>query len=226
MYHMSGYPKSGHLTKWDGLPLEKHLSFEVELPPARKLARDYQRVRGAESKLHWKPSELPTELLLKHEVIGFFVTKPDWDEPESLDSLLGTFEKSHRSIVLCLPRMDAEKNIMQFYEVKDPSKDLVMNTKLGILEPKANHRRKRQPTLLMIPCLMADLNGARIGRGGGFYDRYLAAHSEVTERVGILHSTSLIERGIPKHWIKDHDQKLSALVTEQKFQHIQSHRQS
>lgn len=221
MYQMSsrGSSKSGSLNKWDGLPLEKQLRFEDELASARKAARDFQRGRGSEAALHWRPTQLPSELLAKHEVIGFFVPKALWDEPETLETLLQNATNA-KPIVLCLPKIDSETNTITFYEIRDPAKDLVMNTKFQILEPKAAPRRKRRPTLLMIPCLMADLTGRRIGRGGGFYDRYLATHPEVCDRVGVLHSTSVIERGIPSHWMKDHDQKLTALITDQSYQNV------
>ena len=221
MYQMSanGPSQKGSFKNWDGLPLEKHLSFEGELLSARKTAREFQQGRGAESKLHWRPVQLPDALFSQHEVIGFFVTKSDWDEPETLESLLQG-STSAKPIVLCLPRVDVEKGTLNFYEVRDPSKDLVMNSTLKILEPKAAPRRKRRPTLLMIPCLMADPKGQRIGRGGGYYDRYLATHPEVKDRVGVLHSSSVIERGIPSHWIKDHDQSLTALVTEKSFTNV------
>ena len=56
--------------------------------------------------------------------------------------------------------------------------DDLEKSKLGIPEPTAD-----APTvtpddvdLTIVPCLTTTLDGARMGRGGGFYDRFLAAY--------------------------------------------------
>ncbi len=45
---------------------------------------------------------------------------------------------------------------------------------LGIPEPPEDAYELLKPDIAVIPCLACDVRGCRLGRGGGYYDRYLA----------------------------------------------------
>ena len=52
-------------------------------------------------------------------------------------------------------------------------------SKLNICEPCSNPINPQNLDLVIVPALMADVNGYRLGYGGGFYDRFLAQNMEL-----------------------------------------------
>lgn len=62
---------------------------------------------------------------------------------------------------------------------------------------------------MVIPALAFDRHGVRLGRGAGYYDRYLAEHRPATT-VGIIPATRLVEQ-LPR---LTHDQAVDWIATE------------
>ena len=75
---------------------------------------------------------------------------------------------------------------------------------------------QKNPTLLFVPGFLFDREGHRIGRGKGYYDKYLATHPEVSLTIGLTHSDYVLSE-IPKHWVQKHDRKLDCLLTDKYF---------
>ena len=65
-------------------------------------------------------------------------------------------------------------------------------------------------TLMIVPMLAFDAAGYRLGAGGGYYDRYLAAHQVQT--IGICYADCRMTQ-LPHD---NYDRKLMCCVTEQK----------
>ena len=84
------------------------------------------------------------------------------------------------------------------YNIKEPIKEL-QNIKDQPLE------------MLLIPGVVFDLEGNRIGRGKGFYDRYLDEHSIF--KTGVCLDTQITTKKLP---FESHDQKIDLLITEQR----------
>jgi 5-formyltetrahydrofolate cyclo-ligase len=63
---------------------------------------------------------------------------------------------------------------------------------------------------ILVPGLAFTRKGHRLGRGGGFYDRYLAALPATTRKIGVCFALQLVEK-IPT---EAHDQRMDAVVTE------------
>ena len=63
---------------------------------------------------------------------------------------------------------------------------------------------------LLVPGLAFDRQGRRLGRGGGFYDCFLAAAPAHLPRVGLMFAG----QGVPALPAEPHDQALSAVITE------------
>ncbi len=63
---------------------------------------------------------------------------------------------------------------------------------------------------VLVPGVAFDLDGRRLGRGGGFYDRALGALPRSVRRVGVCFDAQLTER-VP---VGTHDAAVDAIVTE------------
>ncbi|MBQ2851752.1 MAG: 5-formyltetrahydrofolate cyclo-ligase [Thermoguttaceae bacterium] len=67
----------------------------------------------------------------------------------------------------------------------------------GIWEPLPNPSRLLAPAafdLVLVPGLAFDLDGGRLGRGAGFYDRFLATLPPKTRLVGVALDEQLVEK--------------------------------
>lgn len=65
------------------------------------------------------------------------------------------------------------------------------------------------PSWLLIPGVGFDLNGSRLGRGKGFYDRYL--HDRDVLKIGLAWSEQIVEQ-IP---VESHDSDMDFIITEE-----------
>lgn len=83
---------------------------------------------------------------------------------------------------LAVPRIEGKE--MHFYEIHS-LRDCRPGT-MGILEPHLGtspdqkSKRVTETGFMLMPGLAFDLKCHRLGFGGGFYDRYLAAHPDLT----------------------------------------------
>lgn len=75
--------------------------------------------------------------------------------------------------------------------------------------------------VVLVPGVAFDLRGGRLGRGGGFYDRFLARLAPQTIRVGVGFERRVVERLPTEPW----DQLVDVLVTEQAVRRFERRRQ-
>ncbi len=67
------------------------------------------------------------------------------------------------------------------------------------------------PDVVLVPCVGFTLAGYRLGYGGGYFDRWMAAHPQVTT-VGIAWASSEMQAN--EFGPEPHDQPLSLVLTE------------
>ena len=85
----------------------------------------------------------------------------------------------------------------------------------GALAPSELAPRIR-PDVMLVPLLGFDRRGTRLGYGGGYYDRSVAAMDRKPKLVGLAFSVQEVEE-IPR---EDHDVSLDAVVTEAGVRHF------
>lgn len=87
--------------------------------------------------------------------------------------------------------------------------------RFGILSPAAGAPDvpPAEIDLALVPCLAADKTGARLGYGGGYYDRYLPLLRASAATV-CLCRTALLMQKIP---VEAHDVRIARVLTERGF---------
>lgn len=111
--------------------------------------------------------------------------------------------------VICVPKTFPETKGMAFYTITDFSQ--AEKGFFDLIEPlpdKTEEVAKEAVELLIVPGLVYNRYGYRIGVGGGYYDRFLDGFHHPT--VSLVHSRQLLE-DIP---LKPHDIPVDYLLTE------------
>ncbi len=109
---------------------------------------------------------------------------------------------------VCLPRLK-DKPQMEFHLLEQLKK--LERNRYGVYEPPiwASTCTPDADSLMLVPGVAFDLEGNRIGFGGGFYDCYLQRYPE-TVTMGLCFDFQLLEDTIP---VEETDQKLQYILT-------------
>jgi len=79
---------------------------------------------------------------------------------------------------------------------------------MGVKEPTTSEATEA-PDLVLVPGMAFDLTGARLGRGGGYYDRWLASVSPQCVSLAIAFDCQVIA-AVP---VEQHDQRVDYILT-------------
>lgn len=158
-----------------------------------------------EQKLH---THLFTSNLWKHsKVIGItYAMNFEWNTCVIIKEAW----KDNKEVVL--PKSDMNHKQMEFYRID--SFNMLQSGYKGILEPLAcaeQYVSKKNIDLLIVPGIVFDKSGYRIGFGGGFYDRYLIKYPNKT--ISLLSERQLVS----KLKNEQHDIPVQHLITENGF---------
>ena len=141
------------------------------------------------------------------ETILFYLAVKDEVQTEKM--IEESLQKDKRVVV---PFIDWQRKEILPSEIKDLAKDV----KIGILkipQPKKNFYSPFSPAsidLVIIPGVVFDRKGNRLGFGGGFYDRFLGKLSDTTKLVGLAFELQLVDN-VPS---RSHDVAVDYLITE------------
>jgi len=103
---------------------------------------------------------------------------------------------------VCVPKVNVGVKSMVGVEIKDFDRDLVVGA-YGILEPNDSCVcvvDLADISLVVLPGLVFDRVGNRIGFGGGFYDKFLAQFPEGTKFVGLAYDWQVVDELEADDW--------------------------
>ena len=120
----------------------------------------------------------------KAQCVAAFVAMPD-EVPTK--EILGRWLKLGKRIVV--PRVDGD--IMRFY---DYSPDRMQTGAYGIEEPMGDEECPvRDIDLIIVPARAFTRRGERLGRGGGFYDKYMSLATFRAFKIGIAFECQMFD---------------------------------
>ena len=113
--------------------------------------------------------------------------------------------------LLLLPRINRAQRALELRHVEDPGADLVAGV-WGIREPAERCRivSPEKVEFMLVPGVAFTAGGARLGYGGGFYDRLLTSLDQRAVRIAAAFDLQMVEQ-LPEG---PHDQRVGKVVTE------------
>lgn len=150
-----------------------------------------------ESLEQWKRAEI---------VLAFLSMK---DEIDTIPILNAALEQGK---TLAVPRVVGPDLV--FYQIAYLEKDVAPGA-FGILEPVSGlcpvavETLSEHHSVALVPGLAFDKENFRLGRGKGFYDRFLASAGDSLYKIGIGYSFQLVEK-VPR---EPHDKALDLIIT-------------
>lgn len=171
----------------------------------RKARRDHAATLPKEvSALVFRAPPAPVrELVAAGATIGLY--RADTGEAPAGSYARHFLEAGH---TIALPRITTLDAPMTFHVHTDPyGESDLFEGRMGLMQPAAD-AEVVEPEVLFMPLVGFTERGERIGQGGGFYDRWLAAHPD-TLAIGMAWDVQRVDE-LP---IEDHDMPLAAIIT-------------
>lgn len=96
-------------------------------------------------------------------------------------------------------------------ELRDVRRDLTASH-FGIPHPRVTTRRVplKSLKLVLVPGVAFDRRGRRLGRGGGYFDRFLQRLPRSARKIGLAFDFQIVEKDLPE---EKHDIPMSGVVT-------------
>ncbi len=109
-----------------------------------------------------------------------------------------------------LPKLNPKVQGMTLRRIRSISRDLVKGA-YGIMEPRGAcpRRHASEMDLIIVPGVAFDRQGGRLGRGAGYYDRFLAKAGKVI-KIGLCFREQLLKR-VP---MTAHDVRMNRVITD------------
>ena len=144
-------------------------------------------------------SKLSTSSIIEEaSVVALFISLSD--EPQTAEFIEHLLLQKKRIVV---PRIEGEE--MNFYDISEG----LAKGAFGIMEPVATTPiEPSEIDVMVVPGVAFTLDGARCGRGKGFYDKYLSRNGFRARTIGVCYPCQIVE-SIPT---EEHDKVLDKVV--------------
>jgi 5-formyltetrahydrofolate cyclo-ligase len=142
----------------------------------------------------------------KAKLVMFYVSLKD--EVNTLSMIDEAVKMGKR---VCVPVIFTEDKRLIAGEIKDRVKDLERQH-FGICQPRAGHVKEvplEDIDLVVVPGVAFDKNNVRLGRGHGYYDRFLCGLPRSTKTIGLAFDFQVVEK-LPQD---SHDVPVSKTIT-------------
>jgi len=127
--------------------------------------------------------------------------------------ILRKIRKDLGSKRFCFPVMDLKAKNLRIFEITNLDEDFCIGA-WGVMQPDTEKTKEvdiKEIDVIIVPGLAFDRQRNRLGRGAGFYDRFLQDITPPTKKVGIAFEFQILEN-LPTNlsW----DQKVDTVVSE------------
>lgn len=154
---------------------------------------------------------ISSELYLKAKNIFIYISfDKEIETKKIIDKALEDKKKVY------IPKIYRDDKSMKAIRLRS-FEDLRENS-MGILEPMddSDYIIKEEIELIIVPGVVFDLNGNRIGYGGGYYDRYLEDIRKINNKVVLAYDLQIVDFIEPEV----HDISFDYIITNTKFRKI------
>mgnify|MGYP003948805583 CR=1 FL=1 len=126
-------------------------------------------------------------------------------EPDILPVIQHWLESNFR---VCLPKV--ERNKIKCYAINET--ESLISSSMGILEPNSSNKiiSSKEIDFIIVPGIGFTLEGKRLGRGGGLYDKFLNQILPQTLKIGVAFKLQVLDK-MPT---QNHDMSVDLLITE------------
>jgi len=127
--------------------------------------------------------------------------------------ILSTIRRDLGSKRFCFPVMNLKAKNLRIFEIASLDQDFVLGSR-GVMQPDTKRTKEveiKDIDMVIVPGLAFDKEKNRLGRGAGYYDRFLQNITTSTKKIAIAFEFQILEN-LPTNlsW----DQKVDTIVSE------------
>ena len=140
----------------------------------------------------------------------------DFNNEAKTDKIINTLIKNNKKVLVPISILETRDLLLS--EIRDIDNEVRIAT-FGIREPKEEFLRpvdRKEVDIVIVPAVAYDIDGYRLGYGGGFYDRFLETLRPDVITIGIAFEMQIFNE-VPK---EVHDARLDYIVTEKGILHL------